>query len=243
MLISSTSQHSGPIKQIVSPLVKTFVVANKDLIEATANDEASCGERYPVHCEGSVSFDNCQDAAGVIGCNEKTGRCPIFFQVGASKNDDMVSGWVCLIIAMFILIMCLVGLVAVLRKVLLGASTRIIYKATNINDILAMCIGCGVTILVQSSSITTSALVPLAGVGVLKLEKMYPLELGADIGTTFTALMAAMVSSKVESLQIALVHLFFNLTGIVIWYRKYIQISCSLSVIFEVAYSRALSLF
>jgi sodium-dependent phosphate cotransporter len=52
---------------------------------------------------------------------------------------------------------------------------------------------------------------------------MYPLELGADIGTTFTALIAAMVSSKIESLQIALVHLFFNLTGIVIWYRKYCQ--------------------
>jgi sodium-dependent phosphate cotransporter len=50
---------------------------------------------------------------------------------------------------------------------------------------------------------------------------MYPLELGADIGTTITALMAAMVSSKIESLQIALVHLFFNLTGIVMWYRKY----------------------
>jgi sodium-dependent phosphate cotransporter len=220
-LIPSTSQYSGPIKQIVSPLVKTFIAANNDLIEATANGDASCGERYPVQCEGSVSFDNCQDTAGVIGCNKKTGQCPIFFQVGASKCDDMVSGWVCLIIAMFILIMFLVGLVAILRKVLLGASTRIIYKATNINDILAICIGCVVTILVQSSSITTSALVPLAGVGVLKLEKMYPLVLGADVGTTFTALMAAMVSSKVESLQIALVHLLFNLTGIVIWYRKY----------------------
>jgi sodium-dependent phosphate cotransporter len=61
--------------------------------------------------------------------------------------------------------------------------------------------------------------VPLAGVGVLRLEKMIPLDLGADIGTTFTALMAAMVSSKIESFQIALVHLFVDLTGIVIWYR------------------------
>lgn len=48
--------------------------------------------------------------------------------------------------------------------------------------------------------------------------QMYPLVLGADIGTTFTALMAALVSSKIQSLQIALAHLFFNLTGLVIWY-------------------------
>lgn len=130
----------------------------------------------------------------------------------------MVSGWICLIFALFILIVCLIGLVALLRAMLLGASTRIIYKATNINPILAMLIGTGVTVLVQSSSITTSALIPLAGVGVLKLEQIYPLTLGADIGTTFTALMAAMVSSNLGSLQIALAHLFFNLTGIVIWY-------------------------
>lgn len=52
----------------------------------------------------------------------------------------------------------------------------------------------------------------------LSLDKMYPLVLGADIGTTVSALLAAMVSSKVQSLQIALVHLFFNVTGILIWY-------------------------
>lgn len=47
---------------------------------------------------------------------------------------------------------------------------------------------------------------------------MLPLVIGADIGTTITALMASMVSSKVEALQIALVHLFFNVTGAVLWY-------------------------
>lgn len=57
-----------------------------------------------------------------------------------------------------------------------------------------------------------------AGVGILTLEQMFPLVIGADIGTTFTALMASMVSSKVEALQIALVHQFFNLTGAIMWY-------------------------
>lgn len=207
----------GPIKKIISPLTKLVIIANKGLIEDISTGAVpSCDASYPTSCDGTESYVNCK--AGLIGCNSKNNKCPAFFQNGATKTDDMVSGWVCLVIALFILIICLIGLVALLRAMLLGASTRIIYKATNINPILAIIIGTGVTVLVQSSSITTSALIPLAGVGVLQLEQIYPLTLGADIGTTFTALMAAMVSSNVESLQIALSHLFFNLTGIVIWY-------------------------
>jgi len=212
------SQLTGPIKKIISPLTRLVIIANNDLIEdISVGIVTSCHASYPVTCNGGVeSFETCK--AGLIGCSEANNRCPAFFQDGATKTDDMVSGWVSLIVALFVLIICLVGLVALLRAMLLGASTRIIYKATNINPLLAMIIGTGVTVLVQSSSITTSALIPLAGVGVLQLEQIYPLTLGADIGTTFTALMAAMVSSNLGSLQIALAHLFFNLTGIVIWY-------------------------
>lgn len=47
---------------------------------------------------------------------------------------------------------------------------------------------------------------------------MFPLTLGANIGTTVTGLLASMVSDSVEALQVALCHLFFNITGIVIWY-------------------------
>lgn len=223
----------GPIKKIVSPLVKTIIIANKDLIDQISTGNiASCSEVYPVECIGFVeSYETC--VTGVIGCNSKNGKCPMFFQAGAEKRDDMVSGWVCLIVAVTILIFCLIGLVTLLRKILLGASTQIIYKATNINPYLAMLIGCGVTILVQSSSITSAALVPLAGIGVLDVEHMFPLVLGADIGTCVTALMAALVSSKVQALQIALCHLFFNLTGGVIWYpipfmRRIVLGSCRL---------------
>jgi sodium-dependent phosphate cotransporter len=100
---------------------------------------------------------------------------------------------------------------------LLGTSTRIIYKATNINGYLAMLLGAGITILVQSSSITTSVLTPLVGMGVLRLEQMFPLTLGANIGTTVTAILAALLSTT-EALQVALAHLFFNISGILIWY-------------------------
>lgn len=55
-----------------------------------------------------------------------------------------------------------------------------------IADYLAIFVGCIMTILVQSSSIFTSALTPLAGIGVISLERIYPLTLGSNIGTTTT---------------------------------------------------------
>merc|ERR1712113_791677 len=83
---------------------------------------------------------------------------------------------------------------------------------------LAIAVGAAITMVVQSSSITTSTLTPLVGVGVLRLEEMFPLTIGANIGTTVTALLASLGSGKVDSLQVALAHLFFNITGILIFY-------------------------
>ena len=73
------------------------------------------------------------------------------------------------------------------------------------------------TIMVQSSSITTSTIVPLAGAGVLTLRQVYPFTLGANIGTTVTAILAAL-TLNVTALVAAFAHLFFNLYGILIIY-------------------------
>jgi sodium-dependent phosphate cotransporter len=74
--------------------------------------------------------------------------------------------------------------------------------------------------MVQSSSITTSTLTPLAAVGIISLNDMFPLTLGANIGTTLTGIMSASVvtSNPVNGWQVALAHLFFNIFGTLIWY-------------------------
>lgn len=208
----------GPIKKIVGPLTAKIIKANKNVVKDIATGKVtSCDYYYPTACEGGVvSYSTC--SVGLIACDKSSGKCPAFFQDGADEHDDKVSGGVCLFLSLVILIICLVGLVTLLQKMLLGTSTRIIYKATNINGYIAMLIGMGITILVQSSSITTSTLTPLVGMGVIQLEQMYPLTLGANIGTTFTAIMAALVSDKITAMQTALAHLFFNIFGILIWY-------------------------
>jgi len=86
---------------------------------------------------------------------------------------------------------------------------------------LAIAVGIVATVMVQSSSITTSLLVPLAGAGVLTLEQAFPVTLGANVGTTVTALLAALAATDQNAaagLTIALVHLLFNVTGTLIVY-------------------------
>jgi sodium-dependent phosphate cotransporter len=79
-------------------------------------------------------------------------------------------------------------------------------------------VGIGVTVAVQSSSITTSILVPLVAAGVLTLPSAYPITLGANVGTTITALIASLAVLRPEGLTIALVHLLFNVVALALIY-------------------------
>jgi solute carrier family 34 (sodium-dependent phosphate cotransporter) len=79
-------------------------------------------------------------------------------------------------------------------------------------------VGIAVTVAVQSSSITTSILVPLVAAGVLTLPNAYPITLGANVGTTITALIASLAVLRPEGLTIALVHTLFNLTALAALY-------------------------
>lgn len=215
--VTDGDKWEGPLKKIVSPLGAKIIKANKKMIENIANGvQKDCSASYPTFCNQTVSYDTCD--TGLIACDKKTGDCPAFFSDGATQKEDEVSGGVVLFLSLVMLTVCLVGLITVLQKLLLGMSTRVIYKATNLPGVLSILVGFGITLLVQSSSITTSTLTPLVGMGVIQLEDMLPLTLGANIGTTFTGLLAALVSDKIQSLQVALAHLFFNITGIIIFY-------------------------
>jgi len=101
-----------------------------------------------------------------------------------------------------------------------GHAAVYLRKAVSLNGYFSILIGVFVTIMVQSSSITTSVLTPLVAVGLIPLENMFPLTLGANIGTTITGIMAATVvtSNPVQAWQVALCHLMFNLIGIMIFY-------------------------
>ena len=86
------------------------------------------------------------------------------------------------------------------------------------SGIVAILLGTIITISVQSSSITTSVLVPLAASGVLTLENIYPVTLGANVGTTVTALLASLATGNPAAVTVAVVHTLFNISGILVFY-------------------------
>jgi len=86
------------------------------------------------------------------------------------------------------------------------------------SGLLGMVVGMLVTVAVQSSSITTSILIPLVASGVLLIRNAYPITLGANLGTTITALLAALATGTVAGLTIAITHTLFNLLGILLVY-------------------------
>lgn len=112
-------------------------------------------------------------------------------------------------------------LVKVMRSAMHSRVEHVINSVLGSSAVVSILIGVVVTVMVQSSSITTSLLVPLAAAGLLRLEQAFPVTIGANIGTTVTALLAAMAVSGQNAgagLEIALVHLFFNLSGLVLIY-------------------------
>ena len=118
----------GPIKKIVAPLANKIIKANKKITNAVAAGE-SCESFYPIVCEDRIeTAETCTRA--LIDCDKASNKCPAFFSQDASKQDEVVAGAVCFVLAIFMLFICLLGLVSVLKKMLLGVSSRIIYKVT-----------------------------------------------------------------------------------------------------------------
>jgi solute carrier family 34 (sodium-dependent phosphate cotransporter) len=76
--------------------------------------------------------------------------------------------------------------------------------------------GTGITAAVQSSSVTTTLIVPFVATGKITLKKAFPFIIGANLGTTITALLAALFKSD-AAISIALVHLLFNLFGVLLF--------------------------
>ena len=122
-----------------------------------------------------------------------------------------------LIISVIITFICLVSLVKLLRSLVLEKIERFFDKYIFSTALKALSFGVLITILVQSSSITTSLVIPLAGAGILTLKQIFPFTLGANIGTTITALLAA-ITGTVTALVAAFSHLLFNIFGILIIY-------------------------
>merc|ERR1719203_1520808 len=130
-------------------------------------------------------------------------------------------------VSLAFLCMCLMMLVKLLQTIFRGRIAIWFRSALNLEiqaapflaNYILIFFGMCITILFQSSSVTTSTLTPLVGIGLVKIDKMFAFTIGANVGTTITGILSALVSDKRKTgLTVAFSHTLFNLVGIIIWY-------------------------
>jgi sodium-dependent phosphate cotransporter len=133
--------------------------------------------------------------------------------------------WILLVLSLFLLILALTRMVKSLKVLVVKKAEawfdRVLFKTA----FRALLVGLLLTAMVQSSSITTSLAVPMAGAGLLTLVQIFPYTLGANIGTTVTAGIAAIATGNLSAIIVAFSHLLFNISGIIVWWPfKFIPI-------------------
>lgn len=126
--------------------------------------------------------------------------------------------WAGCAVAIIIMLLSLRQLVVLLKSVILGRVEQFFQRFLFGNPAYAFGLGIILTTFVQSSSITTSIIIPLVGAGILTVRQIFPYTLGANIGTTSTALLAALVTGNPVAVAVAISHLLFNICGIAVFW-------------------------
>ncbi|MEZ4219692.1 MAG: Na/Pi symporter [Polyangiaceae bacterium] len=151
----------------------------------------------------------------------KVGLAPVQEGIAGLISAPRAAAVALIIVSAIIIFVALFLIVRTLRQLAAGRVQGYIARSLDASAWVGLLVGVLVTIMVQSSSITTSVLVPLAGAGIITLRQAFPITLGANIGTTVTALIASSAAASDTAhlgLQIALVHLLFNALGTLMVY-------------------------
>ena len=135
--------------------------------------------------------------------------------------DASLAGMAMIAAGIFLIFSSVVRLGKLLKKVMKGKAKTVLEKSIGRGPVSGIASGAAMTVMVQSSTTTTCLMVPMVGSGTFSVRQMYPVTLGANIGTTITAILAATAISAdaaMPAMTIALVHLFFNLFAVVFIY-------------------------
>ena len=134
-------------------------------------------------------------------------------------DDDKVVGALMVVAGLLLILSSLVFITRNMRTLIAERVERSMNAILGRGGgLMAILVGVLITVAVQSSSITTSILIPMSAAGVISLRNAYPVTLGANVGTTITALLAALAASTPDALTIGFVHTIFNVAGILILY-------------------------
>jgi len=135
-----------------------------------------------------------------------------------SKTLLRDSATLTLLIGIGLLMLSLKLLVDFLKTAMSERAEQVLHGTLFRSATAAVLAGTVMTVMVQSSSITTSVIVPLVGAGVVTLEQLFPFTIGANIGTTITAMLAALATGAPAAVTVAFAHFFFNCSAALLIY-------------------------
>ncbi|KAK7799732.1 hypothetical protein U0070_010739 [Myodes glareolus] len=222
------------LKVLTQPFTHLIIQLDTNMITSSATSNTTNGSLIKQWCDvqGKTppqGFHPCRENNSTTTLAPEN-RVPCHHLFVGTGLTDLAVGFILLAGSLLVLCSCLVLIVKLLNSVLQGRIAQAVKTVINadfpfpfgwLSGYLAILVGAGLTFLLQSSSVFTAAIVPLMGVGIINLERAYPLFLGSNIGTTTTALLAALASPSdmlLFAVQVALIHFFFNLAGILLWY-------------------------
>lgn len=124
-------------------------------------------------------------------------------------------------VGLVLIILSITWMGKIMKSLMVGRARSLLQKSLGRGAVSGIASGTVVTVLVQSSSTTTSLMVPLVGNGIVTARAIYPFTLGANIGTCITAVIAALSITGINAnlaLQIAFVHLVYNVLAVLVIY-------------------------
>ncbi len=138
--------------------------------------------------------------------------------VQALIKSPIAANIVVLVLSFLILFLALFFIVKIMKSLVVERAEIVLNNVINRSKLAGFVAGLAFTAIVQSSSITTSLLIPMVAAGVFTVKSVFPITLGANIGTTGTAILASFATGNPSAITIAFVHFLFNLTGVVCIY-------------------------
>ncbi|GAB97173.1 sodium-dependent phosphate cotransporter [Kineosphaera limosa] len=168
------------------------------------------------------------EEAGVVGAafsglgavvSAITGPGADLLEWAVSPLGDVWGGITLIVLGIALILLIISFISTMLKSLLVGKAEQIFHTAIGRGPLSGIASGTLITVMVQSSSTTTSLAVPLAGSGKFSLKQIYPFTVGANIGTTLTALIAAFGFTGVEgqaALQAASVHMLYNVFAAIV---------------------------
>lgn len=137
---------------------------------------------------------------------------------GIVPSPSWLTALLVLIFALVLLFLALKNMVTLMKKIIIGKVENLIHQYLFKNPARSFFLGIILTAIIQSSSATTSLIVPIVGAGILTVSQIFPYVLGTNIGTTITAILASLVTRNPAALTVAFAHLLFNISGTVVFY-------------------------